>query len=314
MERSSASRIAELTAALAAVAVVFLGMVEPWFSRWGATEAELHQPLPGDEIISRAASQVTRAISFDAPVAVVWPWLAQIGRDRGGFYSFDLLENLVGCEMPTVDRLRPDEQSWKIGDKLWMYPEHKAGGAGFATLRTYVPGRVLGFATRAFGVTLAEPENGSWTFVLEPVDKGATRLLIRGRMAPGRALGWRIFDRLVFEPAHFVMERRMMLGLKQLAEGRPRSRAENHVQTALWVLAFVLVITAVILAGRNHFWLRGVAGVVAATAVFQILTLGQPSIGAGILLLGIVVLTLPWKKYSNVAAAFWTLRTGTHLL
>jgi hypothetical protein len=95
---------------------------------------------------------------------------SQLGQDRGGFYSYDILENLVGCAMPTTDRLLPERQSWQIGDKLWMYPPEKAGGIGFATLRVRVPGRALGLATRAPGTPLTAPEDGSWSFILEPLD------------------------------------------------------------------------------------------------------------------------------------------------
>lgn len=293
--------------------VVFIRFVQPWFTGWGATEDERHDPLPGDEIIPAATRQVTRAITINAPVEAVWAWLAQIGRDRGGFYSYDLLEYLIGCEMPTTDQLRPDQQSWKIGDKLWMYPEDKVDGAGFATLRHYVPGRVLGFATRAFGVTLAEPENGSWTFVLKRVNAAATRLLIRGRMAPGRAPVWRVFDRVVFEPAHFVMERRMMVGLKQLAEGGRRGRRENHIQAALWFVAFGLTVAAFVVAFRRGRPMRGVVGIVVAMIVFQILTLGQPSILAGLLLVTALIAAVPWKSYARLKPD-WILRTGSHLL
>src|SRR5438552_14659566 len=120
----------------------------------------MRRPLPGDEIIASAVAQQTRAITIDAPVAHIWPWMAQLGQDRGGFYSYDLLENIVGCEMPTDDLLRPDRQSWSIGDKLWMYPSDKAGGAGFATLRAYVPGRALSFGTHILGTPPTAPEDG----------------------------------------------------------------------------------------------------------------------------------------------------------
>ena len=107
--------------------------------------------LPGDEIVPAARSRETRAITIAAPAAQVWPWLAQLGQDRAGFYSYRLLENLVGCEMPNIEQLDPRLQSWKLGDKLWMYPPRKAGGVGFAVLAAYEPGRALGFATRQIG-------------------------------------------------------------------------------------------------------------------------------------------------------------------
>ena len=186
-----------VTLALAAIFANYIAYTRPWFLQWGATPAELTRALPGDEIIPNAGSQYTRAITISAPVGQVWPWLAQLGQDRGGFYSFDLLENIVGCEMPVDDVLHPAKQMWQEGDRLWMYPKEKAGGVGFATLRTYVSGRAMGFATRALGTTLDKPEDGSWSFVLEPVDEGSTRFLIRGRLAPGRSFGGRVFDAVV---------------------------------------------------------------------------------------------------------------------
>src|SRR5512138_1407414 len=134
-----------LAGVLLSIGIVFSSFVRPWYLRWGTTSLEAVIELPGDEILPKAASRETRAITIHASADRVWPWLAQIGQDRGGFYSFDLLENLVGCRMPTVDVLRPEKQTWALGDKLWMYPPDKAGGIGFATLRTYVPGRALGF-------------------------------------------------------------------------------------------------------------------------------------------------------------------------
>jgi hypothetical protein len=211
-------RLLALVASLALVAAAFSFLVRPWYLAWGATDEEQTRVLPGDEIISTAAAQVTRAITIHASTERVWAWVAQLGQDRGGFYSYDLLENLVGCRMPTKDYLRPDVQRWELGDKLWMYPPAKASGAGFATLRTFISGRALGFGTRAVGTSLDKPEDGSWTFVLEPVGPTTTRLLIRGRGAAGRSLLGAAFDRAIFESVLFVMERRTMIAIKQLAE------------------------------------------------------------------------------------------------
>lgn len=282
-----------LVGALAAPCVVFFTFVRPWYRQWGASPEEQRMTLPGDAIIPNAAGQGTRAITIHAGVDRVWPWLAQLGQDRGGFYSFDLLENLVGCEMPTTDMPRPDKQSWRLGDKLWTYPQDKAGGVGFATLRAFVPGRALGFATRSTGTSLDEPEDGSWSMVLQPVTDSTARLLIRGRGAPGRSLLGAAFDRSIFEPAHFVMERRMMIGIKQLAEGSSRGRFWNHTHVVLWTIAFGLFITAAVMVLRAKNWRRPLAGFLGAGILFQVLTLVQPSPLLGALLL------------ANLIALFW---------
>jgi hypothetical protein len=287
MARPAAGALA-LGAALAALFGAFFFVVRPWYLGWGATDAESGAALPGDEIIPNAAGQQTRAITIRAPIDRVWPWVAQIGQDRGGFYSFDLLENLIGCEMPTTDVLRPDRQAWQLGDKMWMYPREKAGGVGFATLRAYVPGRALGFGTHMTGTPIQAPEDGSWSFVLEPVDDATTRLLVRGRGVARHSLLGTAFDRGVFEPIHFVMEQRMLIGLRQVAEGQDRHRLANHAQVVLWTIAFVTMITFAVLTLQRDRWGRPLAGFVAAAVVFQILTLVQPPlwIGAALLIAG----------------------------
>lgn len=277
-------RLFSLFGAIGLVVLAFLALVRPWYLRWGATDAEIARSLPGDDILPNAVPYETRAITIAAPVERVWPWLAQLGQDRGGFYSYDLLENLVGCEMPTEDRLRPERQSWTLGDKLWMYPPDKAGGIGFATLRSYLPGRALAFATRAVGTPLAAPEDGSWAFVLEPLSPTSTRLLVRGRAAPGRSWLGKAFDRLVFEPIHFVMERRMLLGLRQLVEAGQRARLANHLQVGLWVIGFGLVCWSAVRVVKRRRWLAALGSFLAACVVFQVLTLAQPGLLVGALL------------------------------
>src|SRR5690349_13258123 len=120
-----ATRTLFLLLAVAILIKTHFLVARPWFSTWGATAQEAQATLPGDELVPNARGQTTRAIAIDAPAERVYAWLAQTGQDRGGFYSYDVLEDLVGCEMPRVERLNPALQHWKLGDKLWMYPEHK---------------------------------------------------------------------------------------------------------------------------------------------------------------------------------------------
>ena len=283
-------RASVLVLTFAAILGVFFTFVRPWYLQWGASDVEVRMTLPGDEIIPNPAGQTTRAITVDANAETVWPWVAQIGQDRGGFYSFDLLENLVGCRMPTVDVLRPDRQTWRLGDKLWMYPPERAGGQGFATLRTYVPGRALGFGTHAVGTPVTAPENGSWAFIVQPLDRYTTRLLFRGRGAR-RSVAGIAFDRAMFEPVHVVMERRTMIGIKQLAEGEDRHRWANHVQVALWTITFALFVVSAVQVLRRPEWKRPLAGFVVSGLVFQVLTLGQPPVVLGVALLAVVAMT-----------------------
>lgn len=187
-------------AALAAYAL----FVRPWHLRWGATQEELKMSLPGDGLVENPKLNATHALTINAPVTDVWPWLVQVGQNRGGFYSYTWLENLVGCEMRNADQIVPEWQELKVGDEVWLHPKAP-------------PLKVLAI----------EPERAivlenSWTFFLRSIDERTTRLIIRGRgeFNPHlkNALLNFILWRGVFEPAHFIMERKMMLGIKQRAE------------------------------------------------------------------------------------------------
>lgn len=289
-------RLLALLGCFGALMAGFFITVRPWYQQWGATGDESVRPLPGDEIVvtGPGTPQETRAITIHAPIARVWPWVAQLGLDRGGFYSFDILENIVGCEMPTEDYLRPAKQTWKLGDKLWMYPQDKAGGVGFATLRVYEPGRVLAFGTRSGLASTASPEDGSWSFVLVPLDDSTTRFLVRGRGPASLSLLGVAFNRSVFEPVHFVMERRTMIGIKQLAEGSSRSRLLNHAQVALWAVTFGLFVAAIVLVFRREHWTVPLAGFIAAGLVFELLTLRQPPVGVGVALVCALGILITW--------------------
>jgi len=146
-----------------------------------------------------------------------------------------------------------------------------------------VPGRALGFSTHR--PSPGAPEDGSWSFILEPVDASTTRLLVRGRGGQVVSLLGVAFMRGVFEPIHFVMERRMMLGVKELAETGTRSRLTNHALVAIFFLAFVLVAAASVrvVSQSNLRW--SLTGFVVSAIVFQIVTFGQPPLAVAVLLI-----------------------------
>ncbi len=187
-------------AAVAAYALV----VRPWHLRWGATDEEVKMPFPGDEFVEQPKLNATHAITINAPAAKVWPWLVQIGQHRGGFYSYTWLENLVGCQMHNADRIVPEWQELKAGDEVWLHPKAPP-------LRVWAidPGRAI--VLEKF-----------WTFFLRPIDEQRTRLIVRGRgdFNPDlrNALLNFLYWRVIFEPAHFIMERKMLLGIKNRVE------------------------------------------------------------------------------------------------
>lgn len=180
-----------------ALAVAYPTVIRPWMLHWGATEAERRKPLPGDTLVPDPATVSTVAITVDAPVTAVWPWLAQIGQDRGGFYSYGWLENLAGCRMHNADRIHSEWQHRNIGEVVKL---HWAYGYPVAA---FEPGRTLVLA------------GCNWAFVVEPLDEGHTRVLVRGR----KARGWGVvYDVLLIELPHFLMERKMLIGLKRRTE------------------------------------------------------------------------------------------------
>ncbi|HEY0705349.1 MAG TPA: hypothetical protein VGG33_01040 [Polyangia bacterium] len=273
------NRVGAFGLGIALLLGTYFGVARPWFRNWGATASERVRSLPGDEVLPNAVEQGTRAITIQAAPERVFAWLAQTGQDRGGFHSYELLEDLVGGEMENLDYLDHELQRWALGDKLWMYPPEKVGGAGHATLVAMVPGRALTFATRQMGTTLAEPADGTWSFVVEPITgaEPSSRLLIRGRALGGLSTGARIFDDLVFEGMHFAMERRMMEVVKARAEGRVVNRGRDDVMVILWFVvgAAGVVAAGQALAGRQPG--RRLAVFVAAGLWFQLLTFVQPT-------------------------------------
>jgi hypothetical protein len=105
----------------AAAACIFLA--RRWQLRWGATGQESSEPLPGDDLITDLDLTATRAITVGVPAGQVWPWIAQLGQGRGGFYSYDFLENLVGCHIHSTDRIVPEWQDAGVGDEIKLAPQ-----------------------------------------------------------------------------------------------------------------------------------------------------------------------------------------------
>jgi hypothetical protein len=193
--------------------------------------------------------------------------------------------------MPSTDRIHPEFQEWKVGDKLWMYPPEKAGGLGHGVLSMLVPGRALGFVMRQIGTPPSPPYDASWSFVLRRIDDQSTRLLVRGQSSGARSLRAMVFDRLVFEPVHFVMERKTMREIKKLAEGGRPSHGSDVAEVLLWTITFALFIASAWRVLARWKWMRSWAAFLAAGVTFQILTFAQPSpVLGGLLVLGISAL------------------------
>jgi hypothetical protein len=190
----------------------YAAVIRPWFLSWGATAEETRKALPGDSVLPNAPSAATRAITIQAPPERVWPWLAQIGQGRGGFYSYAWLENLFGCQIVNADRVHTEWQDVKPGDSVRLHPKMPAIPVIQVEKNRAL---VLGSA-----VTTGQVPPVTWAFVLEEAPGHATRVLIRWRSQTPATLRDLVRNKYLLEPIHFTMERRMMLGLRARAEAR----------------------------------------------------------------------------------------------
>lgn len=174
---------------------------------WGATPEEAARRLPGDELVPDADLVATRAITIDAAPEWVWPWLIQIGTGRAGAYSYDWLDRLAGLDMRSSWQIVPEFQDLAVGDVIPI----EADGTGLR-VRILEADRVLG--------TVTDDGTWSWTWLLEPM-VGGTRVLSRTRMSTtGGSAVRRIGVQLFLVPASWMMERKMLLGLRERVEGR----------------------------------------------------------------------------------------------
>jgi hypothetical protein len=203
-------------AAAAAAVVGYRTLVRPWHQRWGATDAEVNVHLPGDELVAEPATQVTRGITIEAPPEDVWPWLLQLGADRGGFYTYDWLENLFGLGIHSADEVVPAWQQRAVGDLV--YADASGGGGWYVAELRPNEALVLKMANVAASRPAQRDELWEflWTFALIEASAGTTRLLVRERVGFGSRL-----TRFLMAPVgfvSFVMTQRMMRGIKARAE------------------------------------------------------------------------------------------------
>ncbi len=199
-----------LLIAAATVAGAYSPPARRWILGWGATPAERESRLPGDDLVAAPHIQSTRAVRIAAPPASVWPWLVQMGSGRGGAYTYDWIENLVGLDMHSADRILPEFQDLALGAELPL-----GGNAPAMRVEIRDPDHTLAFRS-VDGAWL-------WSFHLVP-SGGGTRLLSRNRIAmPKPARVQRLLARAVMEPGSLIMERRMLLGIKERVERTPRA-------------------------------------------------------------------------------------------
>ena len=192
-------------------------------ARWGATPELVDRRHPGDDLVPDPRWGWTHAVEVSAPVARVWPWVAQIGADRAGFYSYSWLENLVGCAVRDAERVHPE---WELreGDGLVLHPSVPP----MTVVDVKPGGHILAHAPPdEDAVREGRPwVAASWLFLVEEVAPGGTRVVSRYRCATSDDLRTRLaFGSAIVEPIGSTMDRRMLLGIRHRAEHAPRRPA-----------------------------------------------------------------------------------------
>ena len=185
--------------------------------RWGTRGTEATDPLPGDELVPDPKWSYTLGVDVSAPPDAVWPWIAQIGQGRGGFYTYQTLENMFGCKIRNTTEILPEHQHPEVGDGIHLHPT-----APPLRIELVDPPTALAlYGSPADVGTEGSWGVSTWQFVVDPhLDRGS-RLLTRGRYDYGP--DWRsrlAFGRFPIEVITFVMSRKMMLEIKRLAETR----------------------------------------------------------------------------------------------
>ncbi len=193
------------------------------FRQWGATNEDVQRVLPGDERVPNPNVFTTMAVTIHAPAREIWPWMAQIGQERGGMYSYELLENLARCKMHNADRVVP-EWELKVGDRMRMGPQGYPVNQVVALER----GHWLLMAGADFKTGIADPlpqpgqttyTNYAWVLYLDERPDGTTRLISRTRLAYApRTLAFKLMWEVFTDPIGCTMTRKMLLTVKQRAE------------------------------------------------------------------------------------------------
>jgi len=202
-------------------ALVYHFGLRNWCLSWGTTAAEAHATLPGDELFPEYTSEATHAITIHTTPQKIWPWLMQIGQDRSGFYSYTFLENTFGCDMPKVEHLVPEWKPRTRGEIVWFCDPKSYNGEGKMIPAVVETDRAFTMITPGDWKSVqagGHAREGFWSFTLQPIDAGQTRLIARVRGGTPPTLASRVMGRLFWEPAHWVMEQKMLRTVRNLAE------------------------------------------------------------------------------------------------
>ncbi len=250
------SILPKIVAALGSLGLVMAAYsrwVRPFHLRWGASEAEVRRPVPGDERIANPQYLATRAITIQARPEEIWPWLVQMGYKRAGFYGYDLIENLGSPRgIHSANDILPEFQHPKVGDEVPISP------AGSLAFQAVEPNRYL--------IWSGDPDEGGYiyTWALYPIDENHTRLVSRAR-----------FNRTWSKPVQFALDLitefsehlaipKILQGVKGRAEGHHESMARANTEVVMYLTSAIIYLGSLgLVLLRPLTWRTGLAGFVA---------------------------------------------------
>ena len=277
------AKLGSVFALLVILITVYLFLIRPSQLRWGATAEELGRAMPGDDLVSTPTFVATRTITIRGQPEDIWPWIAQMGFDRAGYYGYDLIENIGSKSgIRSAESIVPALQHPKTGDVL---PISSVAHLTFGTIQ---PNRYLIWQSEA------QPHDGAFTWALYPLDESHTRLVSRIRLRyhwTSRALALDLFT----EFADHVAVPRILLGVRNRVEGRtPDSLAREAAEIAIWILALAEFAIAIALVFRWRHWGRAWAFALGAGSLLLFALYAHApawigaTLGCGIALLGVL--------------------------
>ncbi|MFC1921472.1 hypothetical protein ACFLYQ_07100 [Chloroflexota bacterium] len=226
------SKLEYITEGVAGASIMAVSLITPFLNdrrrKWGTMNKEVQQNYPGDDLVPNPRGEYMHTVTINAPAAEVWKWLVQIGQGRGGFYSYELLENIIGCKIHNAETIMPELQKLKVGDSI---PMHPSMGSPYkvaviepdSTLILELRVDVQTGETFESGDELPEKyQNQSWLFLLTERDDGTTWLISRSRNDWNKSAGNTVFYG-IFGPLTMEMDRKMLLGIKKRAEAGIRT-------------------------------------------------------------------------------------------
>jgi hypothetical protein len=267
-----------LTGALLVIIILSLTfmLLPKWIETYGATQGEVNDTYPGDEILPSPVIQWTHAITVKAPVEKTWPWIAQIGQSRGGFYSYTFIENLISRDNSFInaERILPEFQEPQPGEEIIrdMLP-----------VKEVTSGKYLLTATEDFfGL------GWTWLWYLKPLDAANTRLIIRMKIQTSSE-SLNPLASAFLNAGGFVMENCMLRGIQDRAEGRSSTSPNEPLEIIAWVGMLFVGMASIWMVLKKKKWLLPLIMGIFSVVGLLIFTFVQPPIFwrlAGVILLG----------------------------